>query len=130
MAEVLLTCVFAISRYTMSYLVSWLRKILNFLKFSILVEEDTGVPNVGHWPVSSSLRVWKPENFTRIMLDYSKADWKFISSALEVAIQREYPELIKKFSLKFFLQLNDLIQECNKMIPAKTIFTHSKPYWN
>ena len=93
-------------------------------------ERFTCAPSVGHWPVCFSLLVWKPEKLTRKVLDYSKVDSIYILSALEVAIRKEYPDLIKSFPSKLFQSLNDLIQDCNKMMPTKTISSHSKPYCN
>ena len=86
MAEVILACVLRFHAI-LSYL-TFMLKVTNFF---------TGAPNVLRWPDCFSLHVSEPEKFTRIELGKIKADWICKSSVLEVAIQKEYPDLIKRF---------------------------------
>ena len=92
-------------------------------------ERSTIAASVGHWPVCFSFLVSKPEKLYQKVLNYSNADCNSISSALQVAIQIESSDLIKNFTSGLFQSPNDLIQDCSDMIPPKTIFIHSKPYW-
>ena len=118
MTEVLSIWICVISRYVMTYLSSMLRKILKFsLIFGMVATGQIVLACLGSWDVHSKVLI------------FIKTDWNCISSAFEVAFQRKWLDFIKILSQLLQLLIM-LLQDCNKMIPMRSISSHSKQHWN
>ena len=85
MEEILLTCVFAVSRYVTIHLTVYVKKNDEFF---------TAAPKNSNWPIFLVLHVWILEKITRKLLHFSKADWKCVISPL----RRSYESVIRTSS--------------------------------
>ena len=70
------------------------------------VQLFTGAPSVGHWPICYELNITKPLEYSEVRHDFTRVNWDYLSSVLEVDVTENFDVLIKQLPSQFLQSIN------------------------